>query len=503
MLEYATTAIWTALAIILVRWIVKTVISIRAIEKLPGPKFKFPLGTLYAHPTPVEHVKLIKRLSAENPTSGFRFWLGPVQAVCVLNHPQAVRAILEDEPPKAPMLYRYIQPWLGEHSLLTLEGERWKDMRRLLTPAFHLHILHHYAPVIVDASSIIIEKFLNHAKTKPEEDYDVFSDYALLTLDVICRAAFSHEGDPQRNPEDKYAVSIGQIAECIIARAINPKMMFDGVYYRTKEGKEFQELLDYVHDHADNLIDKRAKEIEGLTLDDIGRTRPGGRTLLDFLDILLTTQDENGQRLSKEAIRHQCDTFLFAGHDTTSSCLSWLSYLFSVNPEAQEKCRKEIFDAFGDEAPTYEDVQKKIPYLTCCIKEALRMYPPIPGVARKLTKPVNVGSTVLQPGTTAAVGILALHYNPTLWEEPTKFKPERFETGVKHDSYSFLPFSIGRRNCIGQNLALNEIRLAMCQILRKVVILPSAEKDYEPQPMSQIVLRSDNGVRMRFKAYEE
>eukprot|EP00045_Choanoeca_perplexa_P017028 m.238849 g.238849 ORF g.238849 m.238849 type:complete len:517 (+) comp17431_c0_seq1:141-1691(+) len=499
MLGIAMTAGLTIILIFVIRKLVSLYKGIAAIEKMPGYKFKFPYGTLHHHSNPVAHVAMLKNLSAEYPETGFRFWLGPIQAVCVLNHPALLRKLLEQNPPKSLMLYSYVKPWLGEHSLLTIEGDEWKHMRKLLTPAFHMQILKFYAPVVVEATEILIEKFLKHGV---ETDYDVFNDFGLLTLDVVCRAAFSYEGNPQLNTEDRYSQSIGEIAHYIIKRATNPAMMMDAVYFRTQAGKELQQVLDYVHDHADKVINQRAEELKDLTLEDVGRVRPGGRKLLDFLDILLLSKDADGKGLSKEAIRHQCDTFLFAGHDTTSTCLSWFCYVLSINPEIQSKVRQEILEAFGADEPSYEDVQTKVPYLTACMKEALRMFPPVPGVGRVLEQPLDLGHTVLQPGTNAAIGIYALHHNPSVWPEPDKYDPERFTGARKHDPYSFLPFSFGKRNCIGQSFAMSEIRLAMCQILRKVQILPSIDPEYKPEVMAQVVLRSKNGIRMRFAVSE-
>eukprot|EP00730_Choanoeca_flexa_P006049 TRINITY_DN12074_c0_g1_i1.p1 TRINITY_DN12074_c0_g1~~TRINITY_DN12074_c0_g1_i1.p1 ORF type:complete len:500 (+),score=123.52 TRINITY_DN12074_c0_g1_i1:2434-3933(+) len=488
----------TLLLLFVVHKLFNLYVGISAIEKMPGYKFKFPYGTLHRHPNPVEHVKMLRVLSAEHPETGFRFWLGPIQAICVLNHPKLLRKLIEHNPPKSVMLYKYVQPWLGKHSLLTIEGGEWKHMRKLLTPAFHMQILKYYAPVVCEATEIIIDKFIKHGT---ETDYDVFNDFGLLTLDVVCRAAFSHDGNPQLNPEDRYSQSIGEIAHYVIKRATNPAMMMDTVYFRTQAGKEFQDILDYVHAHADKLISQRAEELKGLTIEDVGRAKTGKRKLLDFLDILLLAKDDNGQGLDKESIRHQCDTFLFAGHDTTSTCLSWMCYALSIRPEIQAKVRQEAVDAFGhDEEPTYEDVQTKLPYMTAVMKEALRMFPPVPGVGRVLEEPLDLGHTVLQPGTNAAIGIYALHHNPEVWPEPDKFDPERFTGKRDYDPYSFLPFSFGRRNCIGQSFAMSEIRIAMVQILRRVKILPSVEADYKPNPMAQVVLRSQNGIRMRFEA---
>eukprot|EP01147_Barroeca_monosierra_P004579 gene4579-8576_t len=504
----------------IVAWIISKLISwarrISAIEKLGGAKFSFPLGTLKEHPTNVESLKYILKYSRKNRKAAIRFWHTFLMPHVVLYQPEDIKKVIARNSPKTQMLYRFVRPWLGGKSLLLLEGDEWKRMRTLLNPAFHRKLLETYSQVwpwftvdpafdilgmvIVDTTQVLIEKFEEYAEDT-EKPVDVFYDYALLTLDVICRCAFSYESNCQRNPNEKYAMAIGDIANLITTRVRTPKYLIDWIYTRSDEGKEFQKRLDFVHETANKIIAKRRKELAGQNKTEVARDqRPSGRALFDFLDICLLAEDENGQpALTDEEIRSQCDTFLFAGHDTTSTALSWLSYNFSKHPEYQERCRQEIFEVFGDDIPDYDKLGS-LEFTTACIKESLRLFPPILGVGRVLDKPLELEcGVVLQPGTSVGCSSFATHRNPDVWEDPDTYNPERFLQPKRPDMYSFFPFSVGNRNCIGSNFAMNEIRVVICQLLRKFRFLPV---DYEPILESVIVLRSANGVKVRIEVRE-
>ncbi|XP_053388474.1 cytochrome P450 4F6-like [Mercenaria mercenaria] len=117
----------------------------------------------------------------------------------------------------------------------------------------------------------------------------------------------------------------------------DPILAPDIIFYRTKMGKKFKQDCDFVHSVAEDIINNRRRSLE--IEDDVSN-----RKYLDFLDILLTAKDENGAGLSDIDIRNELDTFLFEGHDTTASAISWILYSLAKHPEYQEKCRKEIND---------------------------------------------------------------------------------------------------------------------------------------------------------------
>lgn len=163
---------------------------------------------------------------------------------------------------------------------------------------------------------------------------------------------------------------------------------------------------------------------------------------------------------------------MFEGHDTTSAAVSWCLFLMASNPEIQERAFQEIYGIMGDNckrAPTMNEAND-MKYLECCIKEALRLYPSVPLIARQLKEDVKIseqcfkyliiillniliflGDYLVPKGTTALIITYMLHRNPETFKNPEKYDPDRFlpENCIGRHPYSYIPFSAGPRNCIG------------------------------------------------------
>ena len=157
---------------------------------------------------------------------------------------------------------------------------------------------------------------------------------------------------------------------------------------------------------------------------------------------------------------------MFEGHDTTTSGISWTLYCLAKYPEHQEKIREEVRSVLmGREWLEYSDLSD-LKYTQWCIKEAMRLFPPVLELYRKLSIDIELDGVVVPRGTNVAVNMPALHRHPDIWESPDEYDPLRFHPSNAdgRDPYAYLPFAAGHRNCIGQNFALNEERLSLIHI---------------------------------------
>ncbi|XP_073400478.1 cytochrome P450 4A24-like [Dendrobates tinctorius] len=433
---------------------------------------------------------------AQSHVYGFTLWLSNFYASLIITHPDYAKAVLARQDPKDDAAYRFIVPWIGE-GLLVSSGQRWFQHRRLITPGFHYDVLKPYVMLMSDCTKIMLEKW--EQLVPNEKSVELFHHVSLMTLDSIMKCAFSYSSNCQTDSENAYIKAVYELSYLVDHRFRRFIYHFDLIYYLSPEGFRNRRALKIAHEHTDKVIKQRKESLKNeKELDKIGQRRH-----LDFLDILLCAKDENGHGLSDEDLRAEVDTFMFEGHDTTASGISWILYTLAKHPEHQEKCREEIRGVLGSrDTVEWEDLGK-IPYTTMCIKEGLRLYPPVPGVARKLSKPITFcDGWSLPAGATVILSIYCINRCAGFWKDPEVFDPLRFsvENSSDRHPHSFIPFAAGARNCIGQNFAMNEMKVAVALILQRFQLLPDPEN--EPQKIPQIVLRSMNGIHLKLKKIE-
>ncbi|XP_056019487.1 ultra-long-chain fatty acid omega-hydroxylase-like [Ostrea edulis] len=424
-------------------------------------------------------------------------WIGLSRVRVILNHPDSLKKVLITSDPKPAGFgepYRHGLPWLGE-GLLISSGAKWKRSRRLLTPAFHFDILKPYVKIYKTCADLLLKNLNPHADTG--ESVEIYNMVSSCTLDIILRCAFSYETDCQnmRGRTHPYVTAVQEIATGWAYRNKSPWLHPDFIFYMTKQGKKFKENCDYVHQVAEDIIDKRRQEIKNMDL--------SSNRYLDFLDILLTARDEDGGCLTRSEIRSEVDTFLFEGHDTTASAISWILYSLAEHPECQKKCQEEI-DKVISETETGELEWKdlgKLEYLTQCIKEGMRLHSPVPAISRINSQPIQVDGSEIPKGSIMLLLLYSLHHNPKVWgEDHMDFKPERFsrENNEKRDAYAFCPFSAGPRNCIGQNFAMSEERVVLATLLKRLSF--TLDKTHKTEKVMAAVMRPRDGIKLYITA---
>uniref|UniRef100_A0A8C8DS53 aromatase n=1 Tax=Oryzias sinensis TaxID=183150 RepID=A0A8C8DS53_9TELE len=384
---------------------------------------------------------------------------------------------------------------LEGNGLLVSKGQKWFRHRRLLTPGFHYDVLKHYVKLMSESAQVMLDKWESYANTS--ETFELFEHVSLMTLDSILKCAFSHNSNCQREGgTNKYIKAVYELSDLISLRMRTFPYHSDLIFYLSPHGFRLRRACKVAHSHTQEIIRKRKEALKE-------ETESSRRRNFDFLDILLFAKDENQQGLSDEDIRAEVDTFMFEGHDTTASGISFILYCLASHPEHQKLCRNEVMEALdGEETIEWEDLNK-IPYTTMCIKESLRLYPPVPGISRKLTKPITFfDGRTLPAGFQVGTSVFGIHRNATVWENPEVFDPLRFlpENVSKRSPHAFVPFSAGARNCIGQNFAMNEMKVVIAMTLKKYQLIEEAS--LKPRIIPRLVLRSLNGIHIKIKPVE-
>ncbi|XP_067391739.1 cytochrome P450 4B1-like [Emydura macquarii macquarii] len=462
---------------------------LKAFENFPGP----PSHWLYGHNYQTSQDDELNRMlswAKKYPYAHPR-WFGSFFASLVINHPDYVRAVFGHGDPKSMTTYRFFIPWIGK-GLLILHGPKWFQHRKLLTPGFHYDVLKPYVSLMADSVKVMLDKW--EQLITLDKSVELFEHVSLMTLDSIMKCAFSYESNCQTDSDsDYYIKAVYDLTYLLYHRVRFFPFHNDFIYRFSAQGRRFREACRLAHLHTDNVIQERKKSLQ----DQQELEKIQKKKYLDFLDILLSAKDENGAGLSDEDLRAEVDTFMFEGHDTMASGISWLLYCMALHPEHQQRCREEIKEILGNRDTIEWTDLGKMTYSTMCIKESLRLYPPAPVVSRQLIKPITFfDGRTLPEGSVVAVNIYALHRNPSFWQDPEVFDPMRFspENSSKRHSHAFLPFAAGARNCIGQQFAMNELKVALALTLLRFELSPDPAKPSKPLP--QLTLKSSNGIHL-------
>ncbi|KAK9744567.1 Cytochrome P450 [Popillia japonica] len=226
----------------------------------------------------------------------------------------------------------------------------------------------------------------------------------------------------------------------------------------------------------------------------------GRKKRKSFLDMLLEAS-KDGQVLTDQDIGEEVDTFMFEGHDTTTAGMCWSLFLLGNYPEIQEKLYEEVSSVLGaNSTPTSIADLHEMKYLECCVKEALRLYPSVPFIIRRLEQEITLDGHKIPAGVQTLLHIYVLHRTAKYYPEPDKFNPDRFlpENCQGRHPYAYIPFSAGPRNCIGQKFAMYEEKTILASIIKnfKVTALETPESI---TVTADLILRPLNGVPIKLE----
>ncbi|XP_032128152.1 cytochrome P450 4F12 isoform X2 [Sapajus apella] len=397
--------------------------------------------------------------------------------------------------PKDELFIRFLKPWLGDGILLTA-ADKWSHRRRMLTPAFHFNILKPYVKIFNDSVNIMLDKWQRLA-SEGSSRLNMFEHISLMTLDSLQKCIFSFDSHCQERSSE-YIATILELSALVEKRTQHLLQHMDFLYYLTHDGRRFRKACRLVHDFTDAVIQERRRTLPTQDIDDFLKDKAKSKTL-DFIDVLLLSKDENGKPLSDEDIRAEADTFMFAGHDTTASGLSWVLYNLARHPEYQERCRQEVQELLKDREPKeieWDDLAQ-LSFLTMCLKESLRLHPPAPFISRRCAQDIVLpDGRVIPKDIICVINILGIHHNPSVWPDPEVYDPFRFdpENSKERSPLAFIPFSAGPRNCIGQAFAMAEMKVVLALTLLHFRFLPDHR---EPRRKPELIMRAEGGLWLR------
>ncbi|XP_058450029.1 cytochrome P450 4d1-like isoform X2 [Malaya genurostris] len=433
----------------------------------------------------------------------FRLWLGPDLLIIVtdakvaeglLNSPKFIEKSAE---------YDYIRPWLGE-GLLTSGDKKWFTFRKIITPTFHFKILDEFVEIFDQQSNIFIDQL--KPKAESGESFDVFPMVTLCALDVICESAMGTKVNAQKNSDSDYVKAVKEISFIIHVRMYDVFSRYNFLFNMSSYRRRQDKALKILHGFTNSVIQSRRATIaqQGNKKADDPDNEVGVRKKIAFLDMLLQATID-GRPLTDLEIRQEVDTFVFEGHDTTTSAISFLLYRLSKHPDVQQKAYDEIVSVIGDDrrSPMNLTQLNELRYLELVIKETLRLYPSVPFFGRKILETSKIEGRTIPAGTSVVVVPFFMGRDPEYFDDPLEFRPERFDvesSAEKTNPYRYIPFSAGPRNCIGQKFAMAEIKSLISKVLRNYVVLPpEGGHSQEESFIAEMILRPTYGIPIRLR----
>ncbi|XP_071576478.1 cytochrome P450 4C1-like [Temnothorax nylanderi] len=437
----------------------------------------------------------------------FKFWAFFVPIVSI-RHPDDLEAILgSTKHIEKSFLYDILHPWFGT-GLLTSGGAKWHSRRKILTPTFHFNILKKFVEILIEEAESMTKSLKNTESTVVKDLVPFFSEH---TLNAICETAMGTSLRGLGAFQQRYREAVQRMGELFIYRLFRQWLYINWIFSLTSKGREQKKTLKILHGFTEQIIAERKlyhdrtnnqylKSFGNDTSAERDDAEPIGirRKRLAMLDLLIAASREG--LMTDLDIREEVDTFMFEGHDTTAMGLCYILALLAEHKDIQDHVRNEVDTALQENEEKFTmKLLQDLPYLDRCIKEALRLYPSVFLISRIPAEDVKLQSYLVPAGTFLHLNIYAVHRDPNFWSNPEVFDPDRFlpERSRNRHPYSYLPFSAGPRNCIGQRFAMLELKAMIAPLVHNFYLEPI---DYLKNIRIHVdlVLRPAHPIRAKF-----
>ncbi|XP_058447374.1 probable cytochrome P450 9f2 [Malaya genurostris] len=412
------------------------------------------------------------------------------------------------------------------NSLFALRGQKWRDMRSTLSPAFTGNKMRYMFGLVAECGQSLIH-FLN-AEIKEDKplEYEMKDFFSRFANDVIATVAFGIKVNSLKDRRNEFYTNGKQMTNFKSLR-VHIKSLLCEMMPRLmqKLGIDFVDS-DMTSYFKRMIIDNmKQRDVHGIVRNDmiqmLMEVRKGSlkhqEDETEQKDAGFATVQESSVGRSSHSriwtdneLVAQSFLFFLAGFDTVSTCMTFLAYELTINQDIQQRLYEEINatnQSLDGAPPNYEDLQK-MEYLDMVVSEALRKWPPGIISDRFCIKDYvyddNAGTRfVIEKDSTVWIPTIALHWDPKYYPNPDLFDPERFnETNrLQIVAGAYLPFGVGPRNCIGSRLALMEVKLGFYYLLKSFRLEPT-EKTQIPLQLSNNLfgLEGEKGVWVAMKS---
>jgi unspecific monooxygenase len=392
-----------------------------------------------------------------------------------VNHPQAIQEILSSDRKKlnSPgQSNQILQPLVGDYSVIMLDGDCHRQRRQLLMPSFHGDRMRAYGELICNLTTNVFDRL------SPNQPFTARTVLQEISLQVILQTVFGLYAGERCQQLKHLLTSMLDVFKSPLSSSF---LFFPSLQ------KDLGAWSPWGH-----FIRQRQQVDELLYAEIAERRQQGNSERIDILSLLMSAADTEGKPLTDKELRDELMTLLFAGHETTATAMAWALYWMHHLPEEKEKLLGEI-NTLGD-SPDPMSIFR-LPYLTAFCNETLRIYPvAMLTFVREVQEPLELLGHTLEPKTPVMGCIYLVHQREDLYPQPKQFRPERF-LERQFSPYEFMPFGGGVRRCMGEALAIFEMKLVLATILSNYQLALADNQPEKPRRRG-VTLAPGNGVKM-------
>ena len=391
--------------------------------------------------------------------------------------PALIKAVLLDERDKFQKItqIRLLRPLLGK-GILTSEGADWKWQRQASASMFRPQELAGFVPTFVRVAEDVVKKW---RAAPPGTTQRIDLDMTRATFDVVSATLLPSADAPAFERSMGLFQKSGGWGQLYAAMNV-PRWVPHPGFLAAKRA------IDVMREAVAQMIHERHR-----------LQKEGGVEPDDLMRRLIAAHDpETGQSMNDEQLIDNALTFYLAGHETTAKALTWTLYLLARSPEWTAALKEEIARVTGG-APIAAAHIEGLVRVRQVLREAMRLYPPVPMMSRQAVADARIGEHEVKAGASILMPIYAIHRHARRWEDPDVFDPERFspEREAQMPRYQFMPFGAGPRVCIGMAFAMLEATAMLATMLQSVRF--ETVEGHDPMPVARVTLAPRGGMPLK------
>ncbi|XP_074596421.1 cytochrome P450 4c21-like [Brevipalpus obovatus] len=353
--------------------------------------------------------------------------------------------------------------------IICITGAKWKSRRNLMAPSYTSSVIESFASTILEFSQKLIDDVEN-AKGSEIKIVDLI-DNRLMDIVLETSMGLKDQLDVQGRQNMVTAINgfVGTQCDKYVKVYLQNEFICKIYYFLNGIIDQRKNVRRYCID----IIKTRINQLSDVYHERLVDGQKEKQAFLDMMVIsLLQRTDGNPEEFEINDLMMDVMNVIGAGYDTTASSIKFFLHILAHHPDIQDKLYQELIDFDENNEMVTIAQLNELKFLDQCIKETMRIYPPVAMMSRRASNDVKLGNYIVPKDSEILTSIYAIHRDPNVWEDPLEFKPSRFEPDnlANIPNGAYIPFGDGPRRCIGERLAMFELKLILINIVKNFKI---------------------------------